>query len=205
MLRDLSPDSAMEHYEAALPYRDTIVGIGLDSNEYDRPPSLFEDLFLRARADGLRLTCHCDVTQKNTHKHIRQVAESMGDTGADRCDHGLDAAERPELVSLIREKGTGMTICPWAYVRHHQEKDLFKHVRALFDAGIRVNISSDSPAYVESNWITHNLLLLKMKGGFTDHEIAEIERSSVRMCWAAEETKTDLLAKIDIFCASCTR
>jgi len=72
MLRDQSPEDAMEMYIAALPYKDMIVGIGLDSNEYDRPPALFEELYLRARADGFKLTCHCDVTQKNTHVHIRQ-------------------------------------------------------------------------------------------------------------------------------------
>jgi len=72
MLRDLSPGEAMETYIAALPYRKMIAGIGLDSNEYDRPPILFEEVYLRARADGFKLTCHCDVTQKDTHEHIRQ-------------------------------------------------------------------------------------------------------------------------------------
>ena len=72
MLRDLSPGEAMNTYIAALPYRDMIAGIGLDSNEYDRPPILFEGVYLRARADGFKLTCHCDVTQKDTHEHIRQ-------------------------------------------------------------------------------------------------------------------------------------
>lgn len=101
----------MQHYELALPHRDMIIGIGLDSNEFDRPPSLFSDLYLRARADGFRLTAHCDVKQPNTHEHIRQVIEDLGGTGAERVDHGLDAAERPELVNLIKEKGVGMTLC----------------------------------------------------------------------------------------------
>ena len=46
----------MEHYLASLAYRDMIVGIGLDSNEDQRPPSLFEEIYLRARADGFHLT-----------------------------------------------------------------------------------------------------------------------------------------------------
>jgi len=72
MLRDVSLENAIETYEAALPYGDMIVGIGLDSNEYDRPPMMFNKLYSRARKDGLKITCHCDVTQKNTHEHIRQ-------------------------------------------------------------------------------------------------------------------------------------
>jgi adenosine deaminase len=165
ILRDQPLESALQHYEAALPYKNMIIGIGLDSNEYNRPPSIFEPLYLRARADGFKLTCHCDVTQKDTHEHIRQVAECVGGTGANRLDHGLDAAERPELVDLIREKGLGMTLCPWAYVRHHREEDLFKHFRTLFEAGIKINVSSDSPVYVEDNWIEQNLKLLRLMAG----------------------------------------
>jgi adenosine deaminase len=200
MLRDMSLDSAMKHYEAAQPYKNMIVGLGLDSNEYNRPPSLFEPLYLRARADGFKLTCHCDVTQKDTHEHIRQVAECVGGTGADRLDHGLDAAERPGLVALIKERGMGVTLCPWAYVRHNTEKDLFKHLRTLVDAGIKVNVSSDSPAYVESNWITQNLALLRLKAKFTDEDIEQVEKDSIDMCWAAEDVKRVLYEEVQTFC-----
>lgn len=101
----------MEHYELALPYREVIVGIGLDSNEFDRPPKLFLELYARARADGFKLTAHCDVQQPATHENIRQVVEELGGTGAERVDHGLDTAEKLKLVKIIKEKGCGMTLC----------------------------------------------------------------------------------------------
>ena len=104
----------MEHYELALPYREMFAGIGLDSNEYDRPPVLFKELYERARADGFKLTAHCDVTQKDTHEHIRQVVEELGGTGAERVDHGLDAAERSDLVEKISGRGMGMTLCEFS-------------------------------------------------------------------------------------------
>jgi adenosine deaminase len=195
-LRDLSPEDAMKHYELALPYRDMIVGIGLDSNEFNRPPLLFDEVYRRARKDGFKLTCHCDVTQKDTHEHIHQVACKLGGTGADRIDHGLDAAEVPELVEIIKAKGIGMTLCPWAYVRHHKEEDVFGCVRKLFDAGVVVNISSDSPAYVESNWVVDNLLLLKMEGGFANEEIVKLQMNAVDMCWASEDVKGEIRAEI---------
>ncbi|KAL2069973.1 hypothetical protein VTL71DRAFT_14653 [Oculimacula yallundae] len=198
-LRDLSPSSAMEHYELALPYRDIFVGIGLDSNEYDRPPLLFQDLYTRARADGLKLTAHCDVTQKNTLEHIRQVVEELGGTGAERVDHGLDVVESETLVRKIVEKGVGMTLCPWAYVRHHTEANLFSYVRTLMDAGVKICISSDSPAYVESNWVTDNLALLKLKGGFTIEDVVRVQRDAVDMCWADEKTKERLRGEIGNF------
>jgi adenosine deaminase len=187
----------MKHYEMALPYRDMIVGIGLDSNEYNRPPLLFDEVYQRARKDGFKLTCHCDVTQRDTHEHIRQVACELGGTGADRIDHGLDAAEVPELVETIKTKGIGMTLCPWAYVRHHKEENVFGYVRKLFDAGVVVNISSDSPAYVESNWVVDNLLLLKINGGFTNEEIVKLQMNAVDMCWASEDVKAEIRTEIE--------
>ncbi|KAH9220042.1 hypothetical protein DL95DRAFT_383867 [Leptodontidium sp. 2 PMI_412] len=198
-LRDFTPDSAMEHYELALPYREMLVGIGLDSNEYDRPPLLFKELYARARSDGFKLTAHCDVTQKNTHEHIRQVVEELGGNGAERVDHGLDAAEKGELVKGIKERGVGMTLCPWAYVRHHTETNLFSHMRTLMDAGIKICISSDSPAYVESNWVTDNLALLKLRGGFMNEDVVRVQRDAVDMCWADEETKGRLRGEIETF------
>jgi adenosine deaminase len=186
----------MEHYELALPYREMIVGIGLDSNEYDRPPLLFDEMYRRARKDGFKLTCHCDVAQKDTHEHIRQVVCEIGRTGADRVDHGLDVAEVPELVEVIKEKGVGMTLCPWAYVRHHKEENVFGYVRKLFDAGVLVNVSSDSPAYVENNWVVDNLLLLKMKGGFTNEEIVKLQMNAVEICWAGEIVKAEMRKRL---------
>jgi adenosine deaminase len=60
ILRDLPLESALEQYEAALSYRGMVAGIGLDSDEYERPPMLFEEMFCRARADGFKLTSYCD-------------------------------------------------------------------------------------------------------------------------------------------------
>ena len=55
-LRDMSAESAMATLEESLPYRDWIVGVGLDSDEKGNPPVKFKAVFSRARAEGYRLT-----------------------------------------------------------------------------------------------------------------------------------------------------
>jgi adenosine deaminase len=147
-LRDMSVESALETYEAALPYAAFINAIGLDSDEYDRPPTLFNEVYARARQGGFHTTAHCDVAQKDTHEHIRQVAESVGGTGLERIDHGLNAAEDQKLIALIKAKGIGMTICPWAYYRHEPREEVFPRIRTLFEAGIPITIASDDPGYM---------------------------------------------------------
>ncbi len=74
-LRDHSAESALATLQAALPYQDWIVGVGLDSDEKDNPPRKFAEVFRRARAQGYQLTMHCDVHQADTHEHIRQVLD----------------------------------------------------------------------------------------------------------------------------------
>lgn len=195
-LRDESPESAMEHYTAALPYRDMIVGIGLDSNEDQRPPNLFAEVFAQARADGFRITAHCDVGKTYPLEHVRQVVSDIGHTGGDRIDHGLNVVASPELMNSIRERDIGMTICPWSYIRHQPLEEVFSRIRALYDAGIKIAIASDDPAFMEDTWILENLLVVKKYCGFQDGDIAKLARDSIEMCWASEDVKRDMLQEL---------
>ena len=108
-LRDMSADFAMATLMEALPYKDWIIAVGLDSDERDNPPSKFADVFARARAEGFLLTSHCDIDQAGSIEHIRQVIE---DIGVDRIDHGTNIVEDPALVAAVRERGIGFTCCP---------------------------------------------------------------------------------------------
>lgn len=187
----------MDHYKAALKYRDMIIGVGLDSNERDRPPALFDEVYTLARKDGFKLTAHCDVGVKDTHKHIRQVAGTIAGTGLDRMDHGLNVADDPALVNLVVNRHMAMTICPWAYLRRETYDSIAERLRILVDAGIKICISSDSPSITDDSWITHNILLAKKLGTFTDAEMVKMVRDSVEMSWAKEDVKMAILQEIE--------
>lgn len=197
LLRDESPDSGMEHYLASLAYRDMIVGIGLDSNEDQRPPSLFEEVYVRARADGFRLTAHCDVGKAYPLEHIHQTVKTVGRTGADRVDHGLNATDDPELMGLIREKGLGMTICPWSYIRHQPFDEVFERIRTLFDAGIKISIASDDPTFMEDTWMHENLILIERFGRFDEKDMMRLSRDAVDVCWASDNVKKAIRQELD--------
>jgi adenosine deaminase len=187
----------MEHYVAALDYRDMIVGIGLDSNEDQRPPMMFQDVFVRARKDGFRLTAHCDVGKTYPVENVRQVLNEIGGNGAERIDHGLNAVEDPALVQEIKEKGLGMTLTPWSYIRHQPMDEVFQRIRVLFDAGIKINIASDDPALMEDTWPLENLLVVKKFCSFSNQEIRKIARDSIEMCWAPQDVKDDMLRELE--------
>src|SRR5215471_9092453 len=71
-LRDWSAEFAMATLLESLPYKQWIVGVGLDSDEKGNPPVKFKDVFRRAREEGYLLTMHCDVDQQDSVAHIRQ-------------------------------------------------------------------------------------------------------------------------------------
>ena len=57
-LRHLSAESAMQTLEEALPFKDSIVAVGLDSSEVGNPPSKFASVFARAKAEGFKIVAH---------------------------------------------------------------------------------------------------------------------------------------------------
>ncbi len=108
-LRDFQAEYAMATLLESLPYKEWIVGVGLDSDERDNPPSKFAAVFARARQEGYLLTMHCDVDQQNSVEHIRQA---VMDIGVDRVDHGVNILEDAALVAEVKRRGLGLTLCP---------------------------------------------------------------------------------------------
>lgn len=119
-LRDRPPKEGMNAYAAARPWRKGGDGnglfhaVGLAANEFDHPPSEFLEGFEMARKDGLHVTLHCDVDQKDAAAHVR---EAIFEVKAERIDHGLNALDDPNLISALKERGIGLTLCPHAYHR----------------------------------------------------------------------------------------
>ena len=108
-LRDFSRDSARETLEEALNYKDKFIGVGLDSDEHNNPPMKFFHQFAKASAEGLHLTAHADIDQKDSIEHIRELLEVIG---VERVDHGTNIVEDPDLVEFAAKNKIGFTSCP---------------------------------------------------------------------------------------------
>jgi adenine deaminase len=57
-LRHLSEEDAFQTLEMALSFKEGIIAVGLDSSELGHPPSKFERVFARARAEGFLTVAH---------------------------------------------------------------------------------------------------------------------------------------------------
>lgn len=196
-LRDMSAESAMETYQQALPYRDKILGIGLDSDERNNPPRKFAEVFALAKKDGFHITMHCDVDQENSIGHIR---EALLDIGVERLDHGTNIVEDSSLVAYIKEHGIGLTCCPVSngfVVDDMKGKEMLE----LLHQGIKITVNSDDPAYFQG-YISDNLFALAEKYNMTQEDIVQIARNSFEIAWVSDEKKKEFGNMIDEYVAS---
>ena len=191
-LRDMSPESAMDTLEQSLAYADRIVGVGLDSDEKNNPPVKFKDVFARARTEGYRLTMHCDVDQESSVEHIWQCLDEIG---VERIDHGVNAVEDKALIEEIKRRGLGLTICP---ISNGYVTDGLKatEIKTMLDAGVRVTINSDDPAYFPG-YMNENVLAVQEAVNLTNDECLQLTRNAFTVSWLAEEDKDGYLGALE--------
>ncbi|MEW9547850.1 adenosine deaminase [Nonomuraea sp. NPDC050783] len=196
-LRDYQAEYAMATLLESLPYKEWIVGVGLDSDEKGNPPAKFADVYARARQEGYLLTMHCDVDQDGAIEHIRQAVE---DIRVDRLDHGVNLLEDQRLVELVLERGIGLTCCPISN-GHVTGSMQAEGIRKLMDLGVRVTVNSDDPAYF-GGYVQENLIALQEALQLTAEELAGLERNAFEIAWLPRAVKDAYLAEVDVHLSS---
>jgi adenine deaminase len=193
-LRDKPADSAMATLEQSLPHRDKIVGVGLDSDERDNPPLKFKRVFERARAEGYRLTMHCDVDQADAVGHIWQC---LDDIGVERIDHGVNCLEDDALVARLGRDGIGLTVCP---ISNRFVTDGLKagELKTMLDRSLRATVNSDDPAYFGA-YVNENLAAAQQAASLTAAELARLARNSFEIAWISPPDRDRYLADLDAY------
>jgi adenine deaminase len=142
-LRHLSEDAAMATLVTALAHRDAITAVGLDSSESGHPPSKFQAVFDRARAEGFLTVAHAG--EEGPPGYIREALDLLRVL---RIDHGVRCMEDDDLVSRLVDEQVPLTVCPLSNVKLRVVDDLADHpIRRMFERGLLVTINSDDPAY----------------------------------------------------------
>ncbi len=142
-LRHLDEADAFATLEAALPWRQHIVGVGLDSSERGHPPEKFARVFARARELGFELVAHAGEEGPAAY-----IASALDALQVRRIDHGVRCTEDPALVERLARERVPLTVCPLSNVKLCVFTDLAAHnLPALLAAGLCVTVNSDDPAY----------------------------------------------------------
>ena len=142
-LRHLNQDEALRTLEAALPWREQFIGVGLDSSERGHPPEKFARVFERARSLGLHAVAHAG--EEGPPAYIESALDVLQ---VERVDHGVRALESASLTARLARERMPLTVCPLSNIKLRVFDSLAHHnLPALLAAGLCATVNSDDPAY----------------------------------------------------------
>jgi adenosine deaminase len=190
-LRHLDEADAERTLDSALPFKDSIVGVGLDSSERGNPPGKFKHVFRRAREAGFFLTAHAGEEGPPSY-----VWEALDALGVARIDHGVRSIEDEPLVDRLARERIPLTVCPLSNVRLRVVDDLAHHpLRRMMDKGLMVTVNSDDPAYF-GGYVKENYRASAQALGLRRDEVAALVRNGINASLMAEPDKATLLAEV---------
>ena len=173
-LRHLSEEEAFKTLEQAMPYRDAFFAVGLDSSEVGHPPSKFERVFAKARADGFLAVAHAG--EEGPPEYIWQALDLLK---VRRIDHGVRAAEDPRLIARLIDEQIPLTVCPLSNTKLRVFDDMSQHnILQLLGQGVKVTVNSDDPAYF-GGYVTENFMALHESLGMTEDQARRLAQNSL--------------------------
>jgi adenosine deaminase len=196
-LRHLSPESAMQTLDQALPFRDQIIAVGLDSSEMGNPPEKFSAVFDLARAEGFLTVAHAG--EEGPPEYILQALDMLK---VKRIDHGVRCIEDEKLVQRLVKEGVPLTVCPLSNIKLRVFDEIHDHnIKHLLDRGVRVTVNSDDPAYFDG-YVEENLLAITKALDLGTDDIYQMEKNAFEASFLPEDEKNALLHELDDYMKS---
>lgn len=193
-LRHLSEDDAIATLEEALPFRDKLIGVGLDSSEVGHPPEKFARVFERARNLGLHLVAHAG--EEGPPAYIESALDVLN---VERIDHGVRCLEDPDLTARLVREQMALTVCPLSNIKLRVFDVMGdSNLRRLLDAGLVATVNSDDPAYF-GGYINDNYLAAFDALPLDVDHARQLAKNSFAAAFLEPERKRAYLAEVDAF------
>jgi adenosine deaminase len=196
-LRHLSAAEAMRTLEEALPYKDAIAAVGLDSSELGLPPCKFSEVFARARREGLWAVAHAGEEGPPAY-----IYEALDILQVRRIDHGVRCEEDPVLLARLARERMPLTVCPLSNVKLKVFKRIEDHnLKRLLERGLCVTVNSDDPAYF-GGYMAENFLAVQSGLGLAQKQLVDLARNSIEASFLADPAKLRWFSAIDTYALS---
>lgn len=150
LAREFPPDLNEIILRKAIRYRGRgVVGIDLAGTEKgavelkEDEVRRYRDIYAEARRAGLGTTVHTGETRHTSGEGVAAVVEHLRPS---RIGHGIRAAYNEPAMTLLRETGTVLEICPTSNLRTKAVESLEElgHILATFrDRGVKYTINTD--------------------------------------------------------------
>ncbi|ALH96492.1 adenosine deaminase [Acinetobacter equi] len=183
-LRHLSEEAAFETLEQALPYKNLIIGVGLDSSELGHPPSKFERVFAKAKAEGFLLVAHA-----GEEGPAEYVWEALDLLKVNRIDHGVRSEEDDVLMQRLIDEKMPLTVCPLSNLKLCVVDDMAQHnIRRLLEKGVHVTVNSDDPSYF-GGYMNDNFIAIMEALNLDNDELKRLAINSFEASFISDEMK----------------
>jgi adenine deaminase len=193
-LRHLSAADAMATLDQAMPHRDVIYAVGLDSSEAGNPPEKFAEVFARARTAGFAAVAHAG--EEGPPAYIEQAIDALH---VSRIDHGVRCESDDALCARLAAMQIPLTVCPLSNIKLGVFKSMADHnLKRLLDRNLCVTVNSDDPAYF-GGYIGDNYAAVVHALGLNRGDVAKLARNSITASFLPSERKQALLGTIDAF------
>jgi adenosine deaminase len=184
--------SALTTLERALPYKDWIVAVGLDSSEVGHPPKRFADVFDKARSAGFLTVAHAG--EEGPPEYVWQALDLLK---VKRIDHGVRSEEDPALVERLRDEQIPLTVCPLSNTKLHVFDRMADHnLKRLMDAGLCITINSDDPAYF-GGYLNENYFAIEEALDLSENDLIKLVKNGIEAAFLPFERKAALSAELD--------
>ncbi|MGO2230558.1 adenosine deaminase [Psychrobacter sp.] len=192
-LRHLSQEDAFVTLEEAMPFKEDIIGVGLDSSELGNPPSKFKEVFKKAKEAGFKLVAHAG--EEADYSYIYEALDLLN---IDRIDHGVQSINSPELMTRLKNEQMPLTVCPNSNIEL-RVFDTYKdhNIKELLDYGLNISVNSDDPAYFKG-YVNQNFINLCENLPITEDDIVNLVKNSFRASFIDDELKEKYLAQVDL-------
>lgn len=190
-LRHLSEEKAFETLEQALPFKDDIIAIGLDSSEVGHPPSKFERVFAKAREAGFLIVAHAG--EEGPPEYIWEALDLLK---VNRIDHGVRSEEDERLMTRLIAEKMPLTVCPLSNLKLCVVKDMGEHnIRRLLQKGVHVTVNSDDPSYF-GGYMNDNFIAIQEALALSHDELKQLAINSFEASFISDEEKQKWIEEI---------
>lgn len=191
-LRHLSEADAFATLEQALPYKQHIIGVGLDSSEVGHPPSKFTRVFERARAEGFLAVAHAG--EEGPPQYVYEALDLLK---VERIDHGVRAEEDDVLMRRLIAEQMPLTVCPLSNLKLKVVSELARHnLHRMLGRGVLVTVNSDDPAYF-GGYMNQNFADVADALDLSENDIRALCKNSFKASFLCEDKKEMWCRRVD--------
>ena len=172
-----------------------VVGFGLSNDERRGETEAFAPAFAIARRAGLALVPHAGELLGPA-----AIERTLSSLAPDRLGHGVRSVEDPRTLDRVVADEVALEVCPGSNLSlgvYDEIEDV--PLRRLVDAGATVALGADDPLIFGSRLVAQYEVARLLE--FTDAELADLARGSLRASRAPAPVRDTAFADIDAWLA----